>query len=80
MPKGRYKGQNRIKPVSIKTIAKTINTIANVPVMICAKYNAIMTIEISILMALSIIPTFLFIISIFRLVYFYWLSKYFVVL
>ena len=51
--------------VSKKTIAKMPNTIANVPEMVFVKYKTPITTAMSMRIALSVVPIFFFIVSIF---------------
>lgn len=70
IPKGRYSGQNRISPVRTNTPASTNNRMANVPVITCVKYRTVITKAANSLTALSMIPTFAFISSGFKIVLF----------
>src|SRR5690606_17803923 len=65
IPKGKYNGQKLMNDVSTNTTAKMPNMIANVPEMTFVKYNAAITIAMSIRIALSAVPIFFFIFSIF---------------
>jgi hypothetical protein len=62
MPNGAYNGQKLIKLVRINIPARIRSTIATVPLIISAKYNAAITTATSTRKILSINPIFFFII------------------
>jgi hypothetical protein len=63
--KGIYAGQMPTKPVRINKTETTSNTMASVPDIIPAKYNIAIVTAISILITLSAIPMFFFMILFF---------------
>jgi hypothetical protein len=62
MPKGKYSGQKLIKLVSTNITAKAISTIPIIPVNTFVKNKIAITAAISILITLSIVPMFFFIV------------------
>lgn len=66
IPKGKYNGQKLIRLVSINIADKISSTIANVPEITFTKYKTIITMAISILTTLSIVPMFFFIFIFFK--------------
>lgn len=65
IPNGKYTGQKLIKLTVTNTAASTSNTIPNMPVMTFVKNKTAITTATSILIALSIVPMFFFIIFLF---------------
>ena len=65
MPKGRYKGQNDMADVNIKTAAKTKAIIPKVPIITFVKYMAVISAAASNLIIRSVVPIFAFMISMF---------------
>jgi hypothetical protein len=64
-PRGTYNGHMPNSPVSKNIPAKTNKTIDSVPVIRCAKYNTPIMTATRILITLSIVPMFFFIITLF---------------
>jgi len=62
IPKGKYSGQKLIKLTITNIPANTSNTIPNMPVMIFVKNKTAITTATSILITLSTVPMFFFII------------------
>ena len=61
IPRGQYNGQKPTNDVKVNTPAKTSSTMANVPVTTFVKYNPTKIKAITMRIALSIIPMFVFI-------------------
>jgi hypothetical protein len=62
IPKGKYNGQKLIRLVNTKTTARISKIIPNMPVTTFVKNKTAITTAISILITLSVVPMFFFII------------------